>query len=115
MVLDKGKVVASGTPTELIRTQPAGRAILYAQLRERVPSFFVRSLRQRVGVGVEVEVTGRRLRLAADTQDALGRALAVVLSDGIVLETFRTPPGRLEHLLRGSPALPQESPCLDSV
>lgn len=115
LVLDKGKVVASGTPAELIRTQPAGRAILYAQLRERVPSFFVRSLRQRIGAGVEVEITGRRLRLAADTQETLGRALAVVLADGIVLETFRTPPGRLEHLLRGSSVTPQDSPCLDSV
>jgi hypothetical protein len=29
-----------------------------------------------------------------------------VLADGVVLETFRTPPGRLEHLLRGGPAEP---------
>jgi len=52
----------------------------------------------------DVEITGRRLRLAADSQEALGKALAVVLADGVVLETFRTPPGRLEHLLRTEPA-----------
>lgn len=115
VVLGQGKVIAHGTPRELIRTRPAGRAVLYAQLRERLPSFVARSLRQRIGAGVEVEITGRRLRLSADTQETLGRALAVVLADGIVLETFRTPPGRLEHLLRGSTVVSQEISCLDSV
>lgn len=105
-VLDKGRVVASGKPTELLRVMPAGRAVLYGHLRERLPRFFVKSLRRRAGAGVELEVTGRRLRLAAATQEGLGRALAVVLADGVVLETFRTPPGRLEHLLRGGPAEP---------
>ena len=52
---------------------------------------------------VELEITGRRLRLAAPTQEALGKALAIVMSDGVILETFRTPPGRLEHLLRHTP------------
>lgn len=103
-VLDKGRVVASGKPAELLRVMPAGRAVLYGHLRERLPRFFVKGLRRRVGNGVELEVTGRRLRLAAATQEELGRALALVLADGVVLETFRTPPGRLEHLLRGGPA-----------
>jgi ABC-2 type transport system ATP-binding protein len=105
-VLDKGRVVASGRPAELLRVTQAGRAVLYGHLRERLPRFFVKSLRQRVGAGVELEVTGRRLRLAATTQEELGRALAVVMADGVVLETFRTPPGRLEHLLRGGPTEP---------
>ncbi|HET6576047.1 MAG TPA: ABC transporter ATP-binding protein [Fimbriiglobus sp.] len=100
-VLDRGRVVACGRPTELLRATPAGRAVLYGHLRERLPRSFVKGLGQRVGAGVELEVTGRRLRLAAATQEMLGRALAVVLADGVVLETFRTPPGRLEHLLRG--------------
>jgi ABC-2 type transport system ATP-binding protein len=108
-VLDRGRVVACGKPAELLRVQPAGRAVLYGHLRERLPRFFVTGLRKRVGPGVEVEVTGRRLRLAATTHEELGRALAVVLADGIVLETFRTPPGRLEHLLRGGPAEPAPS------
>ncbi|OWK45697.1 ABC transporter ATP-binding protein [Fimbriiglobus ruber] len=100
-VLEKGRLVACGRPADLIRNQPSGRAVLYAHLRDALPKFFQKSLRRRVGPGVEVEITGRRLRLAAATQEELGRALAVVLSDGIVLDTFRTPPGRLEHLLRG--------------
>ena len=85
--------------------------MLYAHTREHLPRFFRKSLRRRVGPTVDVEVTGRRLRLAAPTQARLGQALAVVLADGVVLETFRTPPGRLEHLLRGQPAPPQEAPC----
>ena len=111
VVLDRGKLVACGTPADLVRHRPGGRAVLYAHLRERLPRFFERGLRKRVGPDVEVEVTGRRLRLSAPTQVELGRALAVVLADGVVLETFRTPPGRLEHLLRGQVAPPQETPC----
>ena len=102
-VLEKGRLVACGTPAELARPRPGGRAILYAHLRDPLPAFFRKSLQHRVGPGADVEVTGRRLRLAADTQEALGKALAVVLADGVVLETFRTPPGRLDHLLRGEP------------
>jgi ABC-2 type transport system ATP-binding protein len=109
-VLERGKLVACGTPAELIRCRPAGKAVLYAHTREHLPRFFQKSLRRRVGPNVDVEVTGRRRRLAAATQEDLGRALAVVLADGVVLDTFRTPPGRLEHLLRGQPT-PQEAPC----
>jgi ABC-2 type transport system ATP-binding protein len=100
VVLDKGTVVADGKPCDLVRHNATGRAVLYAHLREPLPVFFLKGLRKRLGSSVEVEATGRRLRLAADTQEKLGRALALVLSDGIVLETFRTPPGRLETLMR---------------
>ena len=105
-VLEKGRVVACGKPHELIRRQPAGRAILYAHLREAMPRFFVRGLKAKVPAGVEVEVTGRRLRLSADRQDDLGKALAMVLADGIVLDGFRTPPGRLDPHFGGRAADP---------
>lgn len=111
-VLDRGRVIAAGRPCDLIRTSATGRAVLYGQLRERLPLFFTRGLRKRLGPGVEVEVTGRRLRLAADTQEEVGRALAMVLADGIVLDSFRTPPGRLETLLRHPAAVePEREPC----
>jgi ABC-2 type transport system ATP-binding protein len=110
VVLDKGRVAADGKPSELMRYHAAGRAVLYGHLRELLPHFFVRGLRRRLGAGVEVEVTGRRLRLAADTQEHLGRALALVLADGIVLDTFRTPPGRLESLLRNPTPEPANEP-----
>jgi ABC-2 type transport system ATP-binding protein len=109
VVLDRGTVAANGRPCDLIRHQSAGRAVLYGHLREPLPHFFVRGLRKRLGKAVEVEVTGRRLRLAADTQELLGKALALVLADGIVLDTFRTPPGRLETLLRHPTPQPEEA------
>lgn len=99
-VLESGRVVACGTAHELIRHQPAGRSIIYAHLREPLPRFFVKGLCRKVGPAVEIEVTGRRMRLAAADQVALGKALARVLAEGITLESFRTPPGRLEQLLR---------------
>ena len=100
MLLEKGRVVAEGRPCDLIRHNTTGRAVLYGHLREPLPAFFLKGLRKRLGPKVEVEATGRRLRLSADTQESLGRALALVLSDGITLDTFRTPPGRLESLMR---------------
>lgn len=109
VVLNRGTVAAQGTPNELIRHQPTGRAVLYGHLREPLPHFFVRGLRKRLGKSVDVEVVGRRLRLAADSQEMLGKALAMVLADGIVLDTFRTPPGRLETLLRHPTPVAEEA------
>ena len=57
--------------------------------------FLVQSLRDRLGSTADVEVTGRRLRLAAANSDDLGRALAKVLGSGFELETFHTPPASL--------------------
>jgi ABC-2 type transport system ATP-binding protein len=110
VVLDRGRVAADGKPSDLVRYHATGRAVLYGHLREPLPHFFVKGLRRRLGSAVEVEVTGRRLRLAADTQEDLGRALALVLTDGIVLDTFRTPPGRLESLLRNPTTEPANEP-----
>jgi len=108
VVLDAGRVVAAGRPAELIRYQPGNQAILYAHLPAALPKFFQRSLKRRVGEDVELEFIGRRLRVSAPSQIRLGQALAVILGDGIALETFRTPPGRLEAMLRRTPALPTD-------
>ena len=111
-VLEKGRIVAQGKPADLIRHAPTDRAILYGQLRENVAHFFIKGLRKRLEAGVELEIVGRRLRLSGESQEQLGRALALVLSDGIRLETFHTPPGRLDTLLRPT-AVPiaQGEPC----
>lgn len=108
-VLERGRLAAIGRPHELIRHQPAGRSILYAHMRETLPRFFVRGLRLRVPRSVTIEVTGRRMRIAAENQEELGKALAMVLADGIVLDNFRTPPGRLEPLLRGQTPAPEQA------
>ena len=107
-VLDRGRITASGRPADLVRSRPTGKAVLYAHLRERLPKFFLRGLRRRIGPGVQVEITGRRLRIAANTQDDLGRALGIVLADGVSLDSFRSSAGRLDYLLRGEPV--EEAP-----
>jgi ABC-2 type transport system ATP-binding protein len=99
-MLEKGKMVASGAPLELLRSRPADRAVLYGHLRTRPPKYLERAIRRRLGAGVELEITGRRLRLSADTSEQLGEALARLLAEGIELEAYRTPAGALERALR---------------
>jgi ABC-2 type transport system ATP-binding protein len=102
-VLDRGKLTACGPPADVLRGRGAGRAVLYGHLRERPPKFLQRALRRRLGPGVELEVTGRRLRLGAATAADLGAALAAVLAEGLELDTYRTPAGTLEGAA-GDPA-----------
>ncbi len=99
-VLEKGKLVASGAPAELLRTCAADRAVLYGHLRTRPPKYLERAIRRRLGAGAELEITGRRLRLSADTSEQLGAALATLLAEGVELEAYRTPAGALERALR---------------
>jgi len=96
VLLNKGKLVASGTIQELTRTPRDGRAVLYGHLGELLPKYVERGLRQRLGPDVELEIIGHRVRLSASGSEQLGRALGLVLAEGMQLDTFRTPPGRLE-------------------
>lgn len=99
-VLNHGKLMACGKPCELLRCQANDRPVLYGHLRIRPPKFLERAIRGRLGSGVELEVTGRRLRLTATTAEDLGRALASLLAEGLELEAYRTPAGTLERALR---------------
>jgi len=101
-VLERGKLTACAEPRELFR-QSGCRAVLYGHLRSRPPRYLVQSLRSSFGSNVKVEVTGRRLRLAASTSEELGRALARVLAAGFDLESFRTPPSAIEKAHIASP------------
>jgi len=111
IVLERGRMTMVGTTAELIRRAPGGRAVLYGQLLEPLEGFFLQSLRARLDANVEIEATGRRLRLSAENHASLGHALAMVLADGIVVETFRTPPGRLETLMREPAPRVEEPQC----
>jgi ABC-2 type transport system ATP-binding protein len=99
-VLEAGKLAAMGEPAELLRTQAADRAVLYGHLRTRPPKYLQRAIRRRLGPRVELEITGRRLRLSAETSEELGHALASLLAEGIELEAYRTPAGTVERALR---------------
>jgi ABC-2 type transport system ATP-binding protein len=99
-VLDAGRLVALGSPTEVVGCQRGGRAVLYGHLRGRVPRFLERSLQQRLGPAVELDMTGGRLRLAANTSELLGRALALVLAEGVPVDGFHTPAGTLQRIVR---------------
>lgn len=110
-VLDRGLLVAAGRPRDLFRRQGSERAVLYGQLRSALPKFLERSLRKRLGQTVEFDVTGRRLRLAAADSESLGRALALVLAEGVDVDTFRTPPGTLERVLQPRVAATRSGAC----
>lgn len=99
-VLEGGRLVASGAPSELLRARRTDRAVLYGHLRTRPPKYLERAIRRRLGAGTEFEITGRRLRLSADTSEQLGDALATLMAEGIELEAYRTPAGALERALR---------------
>jgi ABC-2 type transport system ATP-binding protein len=93
-VLRRGRLAACGEPRDL---RGADRAVLYGHLRTRPPRYAVQALRMRLEKGATIEVTGRRMRLAAESNESLGRALALVLAEGFDLETFRTPPAGLDR------------------
>jgi ABC-2 type transport system ATP-binding protein len=98
-VLERGRLVACGTPADLLRAR-AHDAVMYGHLRVRPPKFLLKAVRQRLAPGVAVEVTGRRLRLSAPDPEALGEALAALLAEGVELDTYRTPAGTLERVMR---------------
>ena len=102
-VLDAGKLVACGPPSALLRPKLKDRAVLYGHLRTRPPKFLERAIRRRLGSSARLEVTGRRLRLSAETSEELGQALATLLAEGVELEAYRTPAGALELALRADP------------
>ncbi len=99
-ILRQGKLVALGRPADLVRAT-RNDALLYGHLAQHVDAQQQQSLRERLAAtGVDLEVTGKRVRLSARDHEALGQALAVLLTEGMELESFRTPPVRLERLFR---------------
>lgn len=109
-VLQQGRLVALGTPRELARS-PLPKVVLYGHLREHLSLSWENDLRDRLEAEVELEVTGRRIRLSAEDCETLGRSLALLLAEGIVLDSFGTPPARLERLMDGTSFLPRSETC----
>jgi ABC-2 type transport system ATP-binding protein len=89
-VLERGKLLTDGRPHNRSDSKSAGKLVVYGHLREAIPKFMERRLRNRLMPGIEFEILGRRVRLTAETSQQLGRALAVVLAEGLPMELFRT-------------------------
>ena len=99
-----GKLIAEGKPAELARPK-LDRCLMYGHLHDHLPAGVEVMLRERMPEGVRLELTGRRVRLASPDNDRLAAALTVLLSEGVSLDSFRTPPGGLERLMSNAPVM----------
>lgn len=100
--LESGRLIALGAADELTRTKPRGRNVLFGHMHAALPKFVERRIRARLDRDIELEVTGRRVRLTAWTADDLGRALAIVLGEGAQLDQFRSGHGRIDTSARAA-------------
>lgn len=96
-ILRKGKLLAVGPPADVLR-QIQPEAVLLGTLREELSEAMERTVRERLGSEVSFEVIGRRITLTAPDGERLGFALAALHAEGVELESFRTPPARLDRL-----------------
>lgn len=97
-ILQQGKLIAQGTPQDL-REERHGQALtIYGHLNGPLPKYLERCIRQKLPATVEMELVGRRMRLQGTDREALGRALAVILSEGVPLDNFRSLNGGLTAL-----------------
>jgi len=99
-ILQRGSLVAVGKPSELTRSTLPD-ALMYGHLRSHLPITTIQAVQEQMPPEVELEITGRRVRLSAPTSELLGSALAILLGQGVEFVSFRTPPAGLEHLFRG--------------
>ncbi len=97
--LCQGILTAVGRPAELIKARRQ-TIVLYGHLRDHLAGYRQRALRQALTPIADLEVTGRRVRLTARDRRELGQALAVLLAEGVDLDSFRTPVARLESLFQ---------------
>lgn len=92
--LEAGKLIEIGTARELFHPSTSQQILLYGQLKERMPRYIERILKSRLLGLASMELIGKRIRLSAENAESLGNALAIVLSEGVAMDSFRTAPGR---------------------
>jgi ABC-2 type transport system ATP-binding protein len=90
VALEHGRIATERHATEPSRSRSGGRGCLFGHLRDPIPKYLERRVRLRIDPDVEFEITGRRIRLSAWTPDDLGRALAILLSEGVRMDRFRS-------------------------
>lgn len=109
-VLRDGRAVAEGTPASVAKPT-VDHALMYGHIRDLLPPGVESMLIDQMPADVELEITGRRIRLSAPDSDQLARALTVLLNEGITLDSFRTPPGRLDRLMVNQPFPTRSAAC----
>ncbi|QVL31096.1 ABC transporter ATP-binding protein [Telmatocola sphagniphila] len=110
-VLLQGKLIALDRPARLFHEIPH-KTVVLGQLRLHLAEQLEQIARSRLGKDIAFEVWGKQIRIEAPSQELMGRALATLCTTGIELESFRTPPARLDRILEESAAAATEPAIL---
>jgi ABC-2 type transport system ATP-binding protein len=94
-ILRQGRLVAVGRPAETLHASDEWPTLL-GVLAEAMPERTEGRLRRRLPVDVDLRIEGRQLRITARNGEQLGMSMASLAAEGIVLESFRSPPARIE-------------------
>jgi ABC-2 type transport system ATP-binding protein len=95
-VLQQGRLVQVGRPSEILHARDE-KTTLLGVLSEPMPERTEGRLRLRLPVDVDLRIEGRQLRITARNGEQLGLSMASLAAEGIVLESFRSPPARIEQ------------------
>ncbi len=97
-VLRQGRLVQVGRPFEILHASDE-QATLLGVLSKLMPETTEGRLRRRLPVEVDLRIDGRQLRITARNGVQLGMSIASLAAEEIVLESFRSPPARIEPAL----------------
>ncbi len=100
--LENGQVSFMGDSLSFQRSQRTGRPVLFGQLQSPIPKFLERRIRKRLDDEVELEVIGRRVRISAWNTEEIGRSLALLLSEGVIFESFRSTINQMQPVLEAA-------------
>lgn len=100
--LENGQVSFMGNSLSFQRSQRTGRHVLFGQLQSPIPKFLERRIRKRLDSDVELELIGRRVRISAWDTEEVGRSLALLLSEGVIFESFRSTVNQMQPVLEAA-------------
>ena len=102
-ILRQGRLVQVGRPADALHARDEKNTLL-GVLSEIMPESTAGRLRRRLPDDVDLRIEGRQLRITARNGEQLGMSMASLAAEGIVLESFRSPPARID------PAAPAVTP-----
>jgi ABC-2 type transport system ATP-binding protein len=94
-ILRQGRLVSVGRPAETLHASDEMPTLL-GVLAEVMPERTEGRLRGLLPVDVDLRIEGRQLRITARNGEQLGMIMASLAAEGIVLESFRSPPARIQ-------------------